>query len=34
MTEDAGRSTHHFCSWDCVLKFAGEDPPVEEVPAG
>jgi hypothetical protein len=23
----------HFCSWDCVLKYAAEKPPVEFVPA-
>lgn len=22
----------HFCSWDCLLKFAGEKPPVELFP--
>jgi hypothetical protein len=26
--EDAGRLTQHFCSWDCLLMFAGEKPPV------
>jgi hypothetical protein len=30
MTEGAG-GTLHFCSWDCVLKRAGEIPPVELV---
>jgi hypothetical protein len=32
VTEDAGRSIH-FCSWDCVLRYAGEKPPVEVIPA-
>jgi hypothetical protein len=32
VAEDAGRSTQHFCTWDCLLKFAGEKPPVEVVP--
>jgi len=25
----AARRTLHFCSWDCVLRFASEQPPVE-----
>jgi len=32
VTEDAGR-TLHFCSWDCVLRYAAEIPPVEIVSA-
>jgi hypothetical protein len=32
VAEDAGRSTQHFCSWDCLLMFAGEKPPVETIP--
>jgi hypothetical protein len=31
VTESAGRSLH-FCNWDCVLKHAGEKPPVETMP--
>jgi hypothetical protein len=23
----------HFCSWDCVLRYAGEKPPEEVIPA-
>ncbi|HEV2859024.1 MAG TPA: hypothetical protein VGW80_11555 [Solirubrobacterales bacterium] len=34
VTEDAGRCTHHFCSWDCVLMFAGEKPPAITIPVG
>jgi hypothetical protein len=30
--EDAGRTTHHFCSWDCLLMFAGEMRPAEVIP--
>jgi hypothetical protein len=22
----------HFCDWDCLLKYAGEKPPVEVIP--
>jgi hypothetical protein len=22
----------HFCSWDCVLRYAAEQPPVERIP--
>lgn len=29
VTEDS--RSRHFCSWDCVLKFAGETTPVEIV---
>jgi hypothetical protein len=32
VTGDADRALH-FCSWDCVLKYAGEIPPVELDPA-
>jgi hypothetical protein len=32
VSEGTGRALH-FCSWDCVLKYAGEKPPVEVVPA-
>lgn len=31
ITEDADR-TLHFCSWDCVLKHAAEQPAPEAVP--
>lgn len=31
ITESAGRSLH-FCSWDCVLRYAAEIPPVETIP--
>lgn len=31
VTEDAGDALH-FCSWDCVLKFAATKPPTEVVP--
>jgi hypothetical protein len=31
VTEGAGRSAH-FCSWDCILKFAAEKPPAEAIP--
>lgn len=30
--EDADHS-HHFCGWDCLLKFAAEKPPAEVIPA-
>jgi hypothetical protein len=33
VTEGADRSLH-FCSWDCILRHAGEKPPVEVVPMG
>lgn len=33
VTEEAGHSLH-FCSWDCILKHAGEKPPVEVIPVG
>lgn len=23
---------HHFCGWDCLLKFAAEKPPAETIP--
>jgi hypothetical protein len=26
------RATHHFCTWDCLLKFSAEKPPTEVVP--
>lgn len=32
--EEAGRSTQHFCSWDCLLMFAGEMPPSVTIPVG
>jgi len=28
--EDADHS-HHFCTWDCLLKFAAEKPPTETI---
>jgi hypothetical protein len=31
VTEGPGSSLH-FCSWDCVLKHAGEKPPCEAIP--
>jgi hypothetical protein len=31
VTEGTGRSLH-FCDWDCVLRHAGEKPPVETIP--
>lgn len=33
VTEDAG-SSQHFCTWDCLLKFAAEKEPVEAIPWG
>jgi hypothetical protein len=30
VTEDTGRS-HHFCSWDCLLRHAAEKPPTEVI---
>jgi len=33
VTEEGGHS-QHFCSWDCLLKFAAEKPPVEMIPLG
>lgn len=31
--EDTAAS-HHFCGWDCLLKFAATKPPIEAIPAG
>jgi hypothetical protein len=31
VTEGPGSSLH-FCSWDCVLRHAGEKPPCETIP--
>jgi hypothetical protein len=31
VTDDADRCPMHFCSWDCILKYAAEIPPVEVV---
>jgi hypothetical protein len=31
VTESPGSSLH-FCSWDCVLRHAGEKPPCEVIP--
>lgn len=31
VTEDTSRE-HHFCSWDCLLKFSAEKPPIETIP--
>ncbi len=31
VSEDSGDELH-FCSWDCVLKFAAAKPPTETVP--
>jgi hypothetical protein len=33
LTEGAGGSLH-FCTWDCVLKYAAEKPPCEAIPLG
>jgi hypothetical protein len=33
VTEGTGRS-QHFCTWDCVLRFAAEKPPTELVQVG
>jgi hypothetical protein len=33
VTEGAGRSLH-FCSWDCVLRYAAAKPPAEVISAG
>lgn len=33
VTEDTGRS-EHFCSWDCVMKFAALKPPTVTIPMG
>ena len=33
VTEGAGRPLH-FCSWDCILKHAAEEPPVEVIAFG
>jgi len=27
-------SSLHFCTWDCVLKYAAETPPCETIPLG
>lgn len=29
---DQGDDTHHFCSWDCLMKFAAAKPPSEYIP--
>jgi hypothetical protein len=31
VAEDADQ-THHFCGWDCLLKFAAEKPPEVTIP--
>jgi hypothetical protein len=31
VTEGGSGATLHFCSWDCVLKYAATKPPVEVV---
>jgi hypothetical protein len=31
VTESAGRPLH-FCTWDCLLKFAATKPPTEIIP--
>jgi hypothetical protein len=33
LTEGSGGSLH-FCTWDCVLKYAAEKPPCEMIPLG
>ena len=30
--ESENRVTHHFCGWDCVMKFAAKLPPEEIQP--
>jgi hypothetical protein len=30
VTEDTGRS-EHFCSWDCLLRYAATKPPTEMI---
>jgi hypothetical protein len=27
-------SSLHFCTWDCVLRYAAEKPPCETIPLG
>jgi hypothetical protein len=29
---EGGRRALHFCSWDCVLHYAADKPPVEVIP--
>ena len=31
--EDADHQ-HHFCTWDCLLMFAGRKPPAVTIPSG
>ena len=31
---DPIESTAHFCSWDCLMKFAAKQPMDETIPAG
>lgn len=31
VSEPAGGASLHFCTWDCVLRYAAEKPPVELV---
>lgn len=31
VTESGSSATLHFCSWDCVLKYAATKPPLEIV---
>lgn len=33
VNEDADHA-HHFCGWDCVLKYGARMPPEEVIPAG
>lgn len=30
--DDDGETLHHFCSWDCLMKFAAAQPVPEIVP--
>jgi hypothetical protein len=32
VSEHAQRPALHFCSWDCVLRYAAEREPLEEIP--
>jgi hypothetical protein len=33
VAEDDGR-TLHFCGWDCAMKYAAAQPPIEVIPVG
>jgi hypothetical protein len=34
VTEGDADRPHHFCGWDCLLKFTAEKPPEETIPLG